>query len=62
MEDAKTQELKRRVSELETINDQLSAELRYLDDLLKEVGFEEGLITLKYAAMELLEEDQEDSR
>lgn len=62
MEDAKTQELKRRISELETINDQLSAELRYLDDLLKEVGFEEGLITLKYAAMELLEEDQEDSR
>lgn len=52
-------ELKRRISELESINDQLQAELRYLDELLKEVGFADGLITLKYAAIELLEEDNE---
>ena len=56
----KEEELKRRISELESINDQLLAELRYLDDLLKEVGFEEGLITLKYAAIELLEQDREE--
>lgn len=51
--------LKRRISELESINDQLTAELRYLDNLLKEVGFEDGLITLKFAAIELLEENEE---
>lgn len=56
-----TEILKRRVSELESINDQLTAELRYLDRLLKEVGFEEGLSTLKFAALELLEEDKEES-
>ncbi len=59
MEKQTEEQLKRRISELESINDQLSAELRYLDDLLKEVGFEEGLITLKFAAIELLEEDSE---
>lgn len=53
--------LKKRISELESINDQMSAELRYLDDLLREVGFEEGLVTLKYAAIELLEEEEEES-
>jgi hypothetical protein len=51
-------DLKRRISELESINDQLAAELRYLDELLKEIGFEDGLITLKAAALELLEQDQ----
>ncbi|NGX45321.1 MAG: hypothetical protein K940chlam2_00469 [Chlamydiae bacterium] len=51
------QELLRRISELESINDQLTAELRYLNQLLKEVGFEEGLVTLKAAAIELLQQD-----
>jgi hypothetical protein len=59
MESSDVEQMKRRISELESINDQLSAELRYLDDLLKEVGFEEGLITLKFAAIELLEEEEE---
>jgi hypothetical protein len=48
----------KRISELETLNDQLVAELNYLDRFLKEVGFENGLITLKMAAQELLEEEQ----
>ena len=30
----------KRIAELETINDQLQAELRYLDELLREAGFE----------------------
>lgn len=55
---SKEEDLKRRISELESINDQLSAELRYLDELLKEIGFEDGLITLKSAALELLDQDQ----
>ncbi|NGX60222.1 MAG: hypothetical protein KR126chlam3_01391 [Chlamydiae bacterium] len=60
MEEANVEQLKHRVSELESINDQLLAELRYLDELLKEIGFEEGLITLKFAAIELLEQDHEE--
>ena len=60
MEKSTEEHLKKRISELESINDQLAAELRYLDDLLKEVGFEDGLITLKYAALELLEHGDEE--
>ncbi|MDN3505907.1 MAG: hypothetical protein P0S96_01605 [Simkaniaceae bacterium] len=60
MNQSNVEELKRRISELESVNDQLIAELRYLDGLLKEVGFEEGLITLKSAALELLDQDHED--
>ncbi|MBS0651019.1 MAG: hypothetical protein JSR93_07655 [Verrucomicrobia bacterium] len=57
------EELLKRISELESLNDQLLAEIRYLDELLREVGFEEGLKTLKFAAKELIEEDRrEDQR
>ncbi|CAM0117699.1 hypothetical protein [Rhabdochlamydiaceae symbiont of Dictyostelium giganteum] len=49
--------LQRRLSELETINDQLVAELNYLDHLLRQIGFEDGLMTLKFAAQELLQEE-----
>jgi len=62
MDQIKEEQLKRRISELESINDQLAAELRYLDELLKDIGFEEGLTTLKYAAIELLEEDYEEDQ
>jgi hypothetical protein len=50
-------ELLKRISELESLNDQLLAEIRFLDELLKSVGFEEGLITLKSAAQELMEDE-----
>ncbi|MBI2742645.1 MAG: hypothetical protein HYX48_01860 [Chlamydiales bacterium] len=53
------EEMLRRISELESLNDQLMSELRYLDRLLKKVGFEEGLQTLKYAAEEMIQEDGE---
>jgi hypothetical protein len=49
----------RRISELETVNDQLLTELNYLDRLLKQIGFEQGLITLKAAAQELIEEENQ---
>ena len=54
----------KRLSELETLNDQLLTELNYLDQLLKQIGFEQGLLTLKAAAQELIEEEnqQGDSR
>ncbi len=52
------EQLLKRISELESMNDQLLAEIRYLDELLREVGFEDGLNTLKFAAKELIEEDR----
>lgn len=52
------EQLLKRISELESINDQLLTEIRYLDQLLKEVGFEDGLKTLKFAAKEMIEQDK----
>jgi hypothetical protein len=47
--------LQRKIAKLESLYDQLQSEMNYLDSLLKEVGFEEGLKTLKEAALELKE-------
>ncbi|MEM8727358.1 MAG: hypothetical protein AAGE99_01395 [Chlamydiota bacterium] len=48
-------QLLRKVAKLESMCDQLQSEMRYLDRLLVEVGFEEGLKTLKAAAIELID-------
>ena len=53
--------LLKRISELESLNDQLLSEIRYLDELMREIGFEEGLKTLKLAANEILEQDRRGS-
>ncbi len=50
--------LLKKIAKLETINDQLAAELNYLEQLAKALGFAEGLKTLKAAALEMLESDQ----
>lgn len=47
--------LQRKIAKLESLYDQLQSEMNYLDNLLKDVGFEEGLKTLKEAALELKE-------
>lgn len=49
-------DLLNKLAKLETINDQLSAEIQYLESLALELGFAEGLKTLKEAALELIEE------
>ncbi len=46
----KKQELLRKLAQLETKEDYLQAELDYLNELLKKVGFERGILTLKAAA------------
>ena len=51
-------ELLKRLSELESLNDQLHAEIRFLDKILKDAGFEDGLNTLKAAAQELIQDDK----
>ncbi len=55
--DMDKENLIKKLSELETINDQLIAEFNYLNELLKQLGFEKGLKTLKMAAQELLKEN-----
>ncbi|HLB52915.1 MAG TPA: hypothetical protein VJK48_04330 [Chlamydiales bacterium] len=52
------EKLLQKVAKLESINDQLTAELDYLDQLVRELGFAEGIKTLKSAALELLEEQK----
>ena len=51
--------LNRKIAKLESLCDQLQSEMNYIDKLLIEVGFEEGLKTLKAAALELLEKKRD---
>ncbi len=51
-------QLLRRIAKLESMNDQLAAELHYLDKLARSLGFADGLKTLKAAALEMLEADE----
>ncbi len=48
----------KKIAKLETINDQLAAEIQYLEKLTRALGFAEGLKTLKEAALEMLEADK----
>lgn len=54
----KQKDLLKKIAKLETINDQIVAELNYLDQLARQLGFIEGLKTLKAAALEMLEIDR----
>lgn len=43
-------ELNQEIARLESVNDQLFAELKYVDQLMRQVGFVEGLATVKATA------------
>ncbi len=49
-------ELQQKLAVLESVNDQLMAELSYVDNLLRSVGFSNGLESVKGVAAELLRE------
>lgn len=49
------QELLKKIAYLEFVNDQLNAELHELDGLMRKVGFQNGLETVKATAIELYE-------
>jgi len=51
-------ELLKKVAYLEFVNDQLLTELRDSDQLLRAIGFPEGLETVKSAARELMEKEE----
>ena len=54
----KTQ-LAQRIARLESMHDQLESEIVYVDQLLKSVGFPQGLASAKEVALELLESSDE---
>jgi len=56
------QKLLQKLAKLETMNDQLAAELDYLEKLTRALGFAEGLKTLKSAAIEMIEADRKRSQ
>jgi len=49
--------LEKKIAYLEFINDQLTSEIYHTDQLLKLIGFPEGLATIKKAAQEVIEEE-----
>ena len=51
--------LLRKIAYLEFATDQLMTELKYVDKLLRIVGFPSGLETVKSAAQEVMKREQE---
>jgi hypothetical protein len=49
-------QLLKKIAQLEFINDQLDAEVQYVDQLMKMVGFAYGLETIKQSAQEIIKE------
>lgn len=49
-------ELLHNMAQLESINDQLVAEITYVDQLMRQVGFADGLKTIKNTALEMVAE------
>lgn len=48
-------QLMQKIAVLESVNDQLSAEVAYVDKLMKMIGFSEGIQTVKATAQEIIE-------
>lgn len=48
-------QLLKKIAVLESINDQLSTEVEYVDRLMRLLGFSEGLLTVKSTAQEIIE-------
>ncbi|MGZ3632779.1 MAG: hypothetical protein ACXU9U_01710 [Parachlamydiaceae bacterium] len=57
-------QLLQKIALLESVNDQLSTEVSYVDHLMRLVGFSDGLETVKATAQEIVDKDlqeQEDA-
>ena len=48
-------QLLKKIAYLESVNDQLSTEVTYVDHLMRLIGFSEGLLTVKATAKEIIE-------
>jgi hypothetical protein len=47
-------QLLKKIAYLESVNDQLSTEVEYVDQLMRLIGFSDGLVTVKATAQEIL--------
>jgi hypothetical protein len=47
-------EMTQKLAQLESLNDHLTAELHYLDELMRTLGFSEGIATVKATAEEII--------
>lgn len=52
--DAKDMEMKQKIAYLAYVNKQILCDLKTADELLKSIGFEHGLSTVKEAALEII--------
>lgn len=48
-------QLMKKIAQLESINDQLATEVVYVDQLMRVLGFSEGLETVKATAQEIID-------
>lgn len=48
-------QLLKKIALLESVNDQLSTEVSYVDHLMRLLGFSEGLVTVKATAQEIID-------
>lgn len=48
-------DLQKKVARLESMNDQLSSEVSYIDSLMRLIGFSDGIITVKATAREIID-------
>lgn len=46
--------MQREIARLESINDQLITEIIYVDDLMRQIGFSNGMETVKATAREMI--------
>ena len=54
-------ELQKKIAMLESVNDQMYSELCEIDQLMRLVGFENGIETVKMTAQELYKSERVDS-
>ena len=52
----------KKIAKLESFNDFLQTELSYLDQILRECGFPEGINSLKETVEELISDKQQSSK
>lgn len=53
-------ELEQKLARLESLNDQLSTELDYVDHLMRLIGFSDGINSIKATAIEIYDKDLRD--
>lgn len=53
-------ELLKKIAVLESINDQLDTEITHIDQLMRLVGFSNGIETIKITAEEIIEKGLQD--